>query len=105
MKIMRYLSFIVGIVIAETAVVYALYFFAGTSKSLYVIFSLAVIAAIVIYLIYGRYREEVKIKPEGDIRKKYFRRAFTIIIVICTLTACAILFTGTWLLALRICRG
>ncbi len=105
MKLLKYILFIAGIVIVECSIVYGLYFFAGMSKSLYVLFSSAVILFIVFYLIYGRYREEIKIRHKNEVRKKYFKRAFSIVIFICVLTAGAILISGSLFLVSRAFRG
>jgi uncharacterized membrane protein YdfJ with MMPL/SSD domain len=105
MKIMRYVLFIAGIVMAEGAVVYGLYFFAGEFRTVYIIFSLAVVFAMLFYLIYGRYREQIKIRHKNEVRKKYLKTAFTALVVIFSLTAVSVTLTGLYLLALKILRG
>ena len=105
MKIMRYILFIAGIVAAEGAVVYGLYFFAGEFRAVYIIFSLAIVFAMLFYLIYGRYREQIKIRHKNEVRKKYFKIAFTALVIICSLTALAVTGTGLYMIALKVLRG
>jgi predicted PurR-regulated permease PerM len=84
--------------VLEIILVYSLFYFAGISKPLYVIFSIAVIIAICFYLIYGRYREQVKIKSRRGVLKRYLGYVFKIVIVIVSLTAVSVIFTWIFLL-------
>src|SRR5271157_3136055 len=98
MKTVKYIFFILGIIALEIILVYVLFYFAGASKDLYVIFSLAVIIAIAFYLIYGRYRERIKIKNRTWVLNKYKMLAVKIVIAIISITALSIVCTGAYLL-------
>src|SRR5208337_678789 len=94
----KYLLFLSGIVIIEALLVSILYLFAVSLKSIYILFSLAVIAGIVFYLINGRYREEIKIRLKGEVRVKYLKKALSLFAVLFAVAAAAIICAGAWLL-------
>ncbi len=94
MKVFKYILFIIAIVVIEALLVYGIFYFAGESKIPYVAFSCAVILALIFYLIYGRYIEEVKVKSRAAVLKKYGIRVLTIFIAVICLGAAAIFFTG-----------
>jgi predicted PurR-regulated permease PerM len=104
MKIFKYLLLIAGIIMLESILVFALYYFAGMSKSLYIVFSLAVILGIAFYLIYGRYREKIKVSRKSEVRKKYLKRTLKIVLFLCILSAFAIIISGAWILIFRAYR-
>lgn len=70
-----------GILLLEIVIVYLFYLFAVSSNLLFAIFCLVLFISGIVYLVYRKYREKIKIKPKEDVKYQY-RRAAKITVII-----------------------
>ncbi len=94
MKILKYLFFILAILIFEVVLSYLLFLFSNSSKTLYVLFSLAVLLSLFLYLMYGRYRESIKIHEKKVVLGKYTKRALLFSFIVLILLVIIIIITA-----------
>ncbi len=89
---LKYFLLMVLFIIVEIGLTYGLYQFVISYKWLFVVFSLLLLIVSIAYIVYGRYREKIKLKPKKEVSDGYKRFFLTAAIIMIGVTAVLILF-------------
>lgn len=79
MNLFKYTLLVIGIVAGEVLLSFGLFKFVETSKQWFIIFSFAVLGAIIIYLVTSRFREKIKITSKKEVLTRYSKNTLSVI--------------------------
>lgn len=99
MNLIKYVLFVIAIIAGEILLTFGLFHFVEASKQWFIIFTFAVLGAIIIYLVTSRFREKIKITSSKDVLTRYSKNVLSIItFLIAVFAGCVIIKALTLLI-------